>query len=877
MYHGYSTPSGIKSANNIQVIELSLPHKISGTFGISESDQSIISGVIKQYLAQSETGSPSPYTISIQAYNDKNSPYANPQTVYGTQTTVNSQLQYNQASNYQQPNYYQQQQSSYDYNNYNYKQQQHQREVEIYEQKLREYYAKYPSVIPQPAMTTTSPPVSELVKPNEIKPTQHNPIPDDGKSLSELLLANLGFGREPPTNDQSLNDQNNQPSDGKSLLELINEEKSSTEGGKSLAELLGHQSTSTSTIAPKKSLDDLIGNVFIEKENSPTEAPPKVEGGKSLFELLADLSPLEPEVETELPSVKSTEQVKKNSDVAGGDYGLDVRTDDSKVKRTKRSILHEGLRRITDRISNFGKNVHERHTRDHECDHHEGRSHHSLHNHNHNRNNDEGENSKHNGRDAFIEDHRHDAHKGRHPFDNAGHGHEHPHPHPHFNPHPNYDQDEGSKHNHNEKPRPLNDNEEPFKKDSEHDQAIQPSRKPNSVDAGTQTDGIVTTKTDVDRDTTLDIDIRGGFSETRRKRHNVKRSRRSPEEEVVFQDDDDEMKPKVEEPIADVVEEEEKVTDPTPAEESDTTEKEGEDGEKGDLDSRFGFFGGGGGFNRQAGRRPIGNIIGGILSGVNGAYDPYNRAPPPGPYPYYPDPHGHHPPDYAQQQQLYGYGGNNYPPQPPPQQQPIHIHINNIANAQSEATNTASGPFGPLGSNQNAAANAQSQNLQNEFGSFQNSGAAGQSSNLAADGSSGQLSAANAMNQNYQNEFGSGSKNAAQSQSANFDNHGNLALTSSNSGTNHFAGPDGVRDETNSAAQSSLQGQFGTQNSGAQSNTYQGPNGSGSSASSQSSSINNGHGSQNSGANAAANSGNFGGNSFGNAQSGTYANDQWGW
>lgn len=691
-----------------------------------------------------------------------------------------------------------------------------------------------------------------------------------------MLLANLGFGNESPTNEQPLVNQNNQPSDGKSLFELINDANSSTEGGKSLSELLGQQSTTTTTtttIAPTKSLDDLIGNVFTEKQSSFTEEPPAVGGGKSLAELLAELSPPDVDTVAESPSDKSNEQFK-NSDVAGGDYGLDVRADDSKVKRTKRSILREGLRRITDHISNFGKNIHERHERDHDCKHHEGRSHHPHHNYNHNRDNHDDEHGNY-GRDEFIEDHRHERHKGRHPVESGGHGHEHhhthqpPHPHPHFYPHPNRDQDDDSKSNHNDKPRPINANEEPFQQDSKHDQVIQPGRQPHSVDAGTQTDGVVPTKTDVASDPTLDIDIRGGFSETRRKRHNVKRSRRSPDEEFVFQDDD-EMKPKVEEKVPDVGKEDEKMSDAKP-DESATTETEGEDGEKGDLDSRFGFFGGGGGFNRQQGRRPIANLIGGvvngIIGGVNGAYDPYNRAPPPGPsYPFYPDPHG--------QQQLYG---NNYPPPPPPQQPPVHIHINNIANAQSQATNTAAGPFGQFGSNQNAAANAQSQNLQNEYGSFQNSGAAGQASNLAADGSSGQLSAANAMNQNYQNEFGFGSKNQAQSQAANYDNHGNLALTSSNSGTNHFAGPDGVRDETNSAAQSSLQGQFGTQNSGAQSNTYQGPNGSGASASSQASSINNGHGSQNSGANAAANSGNFEGNSYGNAQSGTYANDQWGW
>lgn len=121
-YHGYSTPSGINSnANNVQVIEVSIPNlpSIAGAFGISKSEENVLSGVIKQYLSSSQGGKP--YTFSIQA---------------GTHAAANSQSQsqYNPAS-YQQPNYYQQQ-PSYDYNSYSYKQQQHQREVEIYEQKL---------------------------------------------------------------------------------------------------------------------------------------------------------------------------------------------------------------------------------------------------------------------------------------------------------------------------------------------------------------------------------------------------------------------------------------------------------------------------------------------------------------------------------------------------------------------------------------------------------------------------------------------------------------------------------------------------------------------------------------------------------------------
>lgn len=73
-------------------------------------------------------------------------------------------------------------------------------------------------------------------------------------------------------------------------------------------------------------------------------------------------------------------------------------------------------------------------------------------------------------------------------------------------------------------------------------------------------------------------------------------------------------------------------------------------------------------------------------------------------------------------------------------------------------------------------------NVQNELGNFQNTDGSSISSNLATDGSSGQLSAANTNQQSYQNAQGSGEKNNAQSQSANFDKEGNLGTSSSNAG-----------------------------------------------------------------------------------------------
>lgn len=103
--------------------------------GISEQDQSILSGVIQQYLGSSQSGSMKPFAFQLQAYtSDKNS-----QNTQGTQASAYAQAQYNNQA-YQQPNYYyqqQQQQYAYDYNSYNnYKQQQYQREQQAYEQKL---------------------------------------------------------------------------------------------------------------------------------------------------------------------------------------------------------------------------------------------------------------------------------------------------------------------------------------------------------------------------------------------------------------------------------------------------------------------------------------------------------------------------------------------------------------------------------------------------------------------------------------------------------------------------------------------------------------------------------------------------------------------
>jgi len=283
-YHGYTTTPGINTnANNVQVIEVSIPDiPINGKIIGGKVETSLLNGVISQLLSQSQTGQRVPYSFSIHTYSDKKTPYVNPQSLYGGQASANAQSQYFQTSHYQQPNYYQQQQYSYDQTH---KQQQYQKELELYEQKLKEYYTKYPSALPQ-ATTANPPPIRESVKPNEIKPTTQSPIEVD---LNQGTVSN-------------------ESSDGKSLLELLNQGNGQPESSKSLAELLGHQFMSPPTEAPKKSLDDLIGNVFTEKHNKPTD-PPTEEVGKSLFELLAELPPADDtskdvtDTDTKLPPI----------------------------------------------------------------------------------------------------------------------------------------------------------------------------------------------------------------------------------------------------------------------------------------------------------------------------------------------------------------------------------------------------------------------------------------------------------------------------------------------------------------------------------------------------------------------------------------------
>lgn len=136
-------------------------------------------------------------------------------------------------------------------------------------------------------------------------------------------------------------------------------------------------------------------------------------------------------------------------------------------------------------------------------------------------------------------------------------------------------------------------------------------------------------------------------------------------------------------------------------------------------------------------------------------------------------------------------------------------------NANGNAFGQSQNPFG----NQNAGANTHSSNLQNPFGSFQNTGGSSIGSNLANNGLAGQLSAANTDQQNYFTALGSGQKNNALSQSANFDPFGNLQTAATNAGNQHTIGADGDRNQANSVGNAHNQNQFGTSDTGAQTMT----------------------------------------------------------
>lgn len=178
-----------------------------------------------------------------------------------------------------------------------------------------------------------------------------------------------------------------------------------------------------------------------------------------------------------------------------------------------------------------------------------------------------------------------------------------------------------------------------------------------------------------------------------------------------------------------------------------------------------------------------------------------------------------------------------------PQRYPQNFNPYQNFGQQNTAGNAVSQNQNPF-LNQNTGANTFSNNQQNPFGNFQNTGGSSISSNLANGGLAGQVNAANTNQQSFQNALGFGDKNNAQSQSANFDPYGNLQATLANTGTQQSFGPNGIQNQANGATSSHNQNQFGFTDSGSQtlSETFEGNGvtGSKSQSSSHSSSVNNG-------------------------------------
>ncbi|XP_075158186.1 uncharacterized protein LOC142231464 [Haematobia irritans] len=151
---------------------------------------------------------------------------------------------------------------------------------------------------------------------------------------------------------------------------------------------------------------------------------------------------------------------------------------------------------------------------------------------------------------------------------------------------------------------------------------------------------------------------------------------------------------------------------------------------------------------------------------------------------------------------------------------------------------------------QQAGANTQTNQEVNESGITQNNGASSIGSNLATDGTSGQVSSANVAQMNAVTADGSQSSNSAQSQALNFDAKQQQAATS-NAGTNQVITATGERSEANSGSQSTNNNEFGTSSNIANTNSavFREGNTSGSQADSSSQSIFQGNNGQNSAAN----------------------------
>ncbi|XP_013115702.2 pneumococcal serine-rich repeat protein [Stomoxys calcitrans] len=151
---------------------------------------------------------------------------------------------------------------------------------------------------------------------------------------------------------------------------------------------------------------------------------------------------------------------------------------------------------------------------------------------------------------------------------------------------------------------------------------------------------------------------------------------------------------------------------------------------------------------------------------------------------------------------------------------------------------------------QQAGVNSQTNQEINEGGITQTNGASGIGSNLATDGSSGQVSSANVGQTNAVSGDGSQSSNSAQSQALNFEANQQQAATS-NAGTNQVITATGELSEANSGSQSTNNNEFGSASNVANTNSavFREGNTSGAQADSSGQSIVQGPNGQNSAAN----------------------------
>ncbi|XP_036344089.1 GATA zinc finger domain-containing protein 14 [Rhagoletis pomonella] len=164
----------------------------------------------------------------------------------------------------------------------------------------------------------------------------------------------------------------------------------------------------------------------------------------------------------------------------------------------------------------------------------------------------------------------------------------------------------------------------------------------------------------------------------------------------------------------------------------------------------------------------------------------------------------------------FGYPNQGFQQQQrrPPYPQPGGFFFPSDSNAQSQGVAENKGDR----FDQQAGSNSHSNQHVTKDGASQDNGASGISSNIAKDGSSGQVSSANANNQNMQTKDGSSSSNDAQSQSLNFDSNQQQA-SSANAGTTHTRNKDGENISSHGNSQSTNNNQFGSSSNTANTKT----------------------------------------------------------